>query len=250
MKAVIVDLDGTLLRTDKTISEYTLDVFRKCRDKGLAIMTATARPERSILTYQNQIRFDAVTTMNGARIILPDKVIEHGIAHISAKHILSKLVTISGALISIETSEGIYSNAAIPEWNSTCYDGFPDLPTQGTVFKILASSRNDRLYHQITDALTDDTYYTIANNKLVQIMSKRATKWNGIKAMLGAFNIPHTDAVYFGDDHDDIEPLRMCGTSVAVSNAIKGVIDEADHMTGSNDEDGVARFIEMALLSF
>lgn len=248
MKAVIVDLDRTLLRTDKTLSEYTLNMIRKCHDKGIAIMAATARPERSILTYQKQICFDAVTTMNGARTILPDKVIENGIAHISAKRILSKLITISDIMISVETSEGSYSNVAIPEWDSDYYAGFPDLPTQGTLFKILASGQSGMLYHQIENVLTDDVYYTVANDELVQIMSKKATKWNGIKAMLESFNIPQTDAVYFGDDNDDIEPIRMCGIGVAVSNAIKGVIDEADYITDSNDEDGVAHFIERNLL--
>lgn len=248
MKAVIVDLDRTLLRTDKTLSEYTLNMIRKCHDKGIAIMAATARPERSILTYQKQICFDAVTTMNGARTILTDKVIENGIAHISAKCILSKLITISGTRISVETSDGIYSNVVIPEWDSDHYAGFLDLPTQGTVFKILASGQSRMLYEQIENVLTDDVYYTVANDELVQIMSTKATKWNGIKAMLGSFNISQADAVYFGDDNDDIEPIRMCGIGVAVSNAIKGVIDEADYITGSNDEDGVAHFIERKLL--
>lgn len=248
MKAVIVDLDRTLLRTNKTISEYTLNIIQKCHDKGIAIMAATARPERSILTYQKQICFDAITTLNGARIILPDKVIENGIAHISAKRIISKLITISDTLISIETNEGIYSNATIPEWNSNYYAGFPDLPTQGALFKILASSQSNMLYHQIRNMLTDDVYYTVANTDLVQIMSRKATKWNGIKAMLESLNILPQDTIYFGDDNDDIEPIRMCGLGVAVSNAIKEVRNEADYITGSNDEDGVAHFIEINLL--
>lgn len=248
MKAVIVDLDRTLLHTDKTLSEYTLHTIQKCHDKGFAIMAATARPERSILTYQKQICFDAVTTMNGARILLPDKVIENGMAHTSVKRILSKLITIPDTIISIETSDGVYSNAEISEWNSNYYDGFPDLPTQGTLYKVLASSESNMLYDQIGGLLTDDVYYTVANDELVQIMSRKATKWNGIKAMLEALNIPQADTIYFGDDNDDIEPIRMCGVGVAVSNAIKGVIDEADYITGSNDEDGVAHFIERNFL--
>ena len=76
MKAIITDLDRTLLRTDKSVSEYTCAVLKKCRDRGILLMAATARPERAILTYQQQIGFDAVTTLNGARIILPGGVVE------------------------------------------------------------------------------------------------------------------------------------------------------------------------------
>lgn len=248
MRAIIVDLDKTLLRTDKTLSKYTLDIMRKCHDKSIAIMAATARPERSILTYHQQICFDAITTMNGARIVLPNAVLENGISHLSGKHILSELVIIPNTLVSVETSDGIYSNAEIPEWNSNYYNGFPNLPTQGTLYKILVSSESTALYGQVESILTDDVYYTIANGNLVQIMSKDATKWNGICAMLEALNIPKAETVYFGDDNDDIEPIRMCGTGVAVANAIEAVIDEADYITDSNDEDGVAHFVEANLL--
>lgn len=248
MRAIITDLDRTLLRTDKTISEYTLAVMRKCRDRGIAVMAATARPERSILQYHQQIGFDAVTTMNGARTILPDAVVENGIPHLSGKHILSRLVLMPDTLISVETSGGIYANAAIPEWNAVCYDGFPDLPVQGTLYKILVSSKDDMLYGQVGSILTDDVYYTIANGNLVQIMGKDATKWNGICTMLEALHIPKAETAYFGDDNDDMEPIQMCGVGVAVANAIAAVIREADYVARSNDEDGVARFIEECLL--
>ena len=136
----------------------------------------------------------------------------------------------------------------IPEWGSTHYDGFPDLPTQGALYKILASAESGTLYDQIERILTDDVYHTVANGALVQIMSRSATKWSAIRAMLGAFHIPASEAAYFGDDQDDIEPIRMCGVGVAVSNAIEAAIEAADHVTGSNDEDGVARFIETDIL--
>ena len=51
------------------------------------------------------------------------------------------------------------------------------------------------------------------------------------------------DAVFFGDDNDDIEPIRECGCGVAVSNALDSVKAAADFITESNDEDGVARFL-------
>ncbi len=149
MSAIIVDLDRTLLRTDKTLSGYTLDNMRKCHDRGIAVMVATARPEGSILQYHQQICFDAVTTMNGARIILPNTVLENGISHLSGKYILSKLMAIPDALISVETNDGIYSNAEIPEWNSNYYEDFPNLPThrrfvKGNFEKCLGQANVDR----------------------------------------------------------------------------------------------------------
>jgi len=44
MKAVVMDLDRTLLHTDKTVSEYTYSILKRCHDSGIFLMAATARP--------------------------------------------------------------------------------------------------------------------------------------------------------------------------------------------------------------
>ena len=100
----------------------------------------------------------------------------------------------------------------------------------------------------VKKGLTDDLYYTVAHRYLMQIMNKAATKWNGIKAMLEISNCAPEETANFGDDHDDMEPIKMCGLGVAVSNAIDEVKAVADYVAESNDTDGVARFIEKKLL--
>ena len=87
----------------------------------------------------------------------------------------------------------------------------------------------------------------MAYRKLLQFMSGEATKWNGILAMLDADGIAPEEAICFGDDHDDIEPLRRCGRGVAVANALDIVKEAADDLTLSNDEDGVAVYLEALL---
>lgn len=248
MRAVITDLDRTLLRTDKSLSEHTCAVLKKCHDRGMLLMAATARPERAILTYQDKIGFHSMTTLNGARIILPHGVIVNGIILSSAEVILKKVIMIPDLILSLETEQGIYSNVPIPEWNATVFNGFPALPTDGIIYKILLSSKGNNIQMDVKKALTEDTYMTVAEGKLIQIMSTASTKWNGIKTMLKAAGIDPSDAVYFGDDNDDVEPIKNCGVGVAVSNAIKEVLDIADFITESNDMDGVARYLERNLL--
>lgn len=248
MKAIITDLDRTLLRTDKSVSEYTCAILKKCHDRGILLMAATARPERAILNYQKLISFDAVTTLNGARIILADGVIENSIAPHSAEDILKKVTAMPNVTLSMETGDGIYANVSIPEWNAIVFEGFPALPTESIIYKILLSSEGNAIQPDVERALTSDTYMTVAEGKLIQIMSTAATKWNGIKAMLKAVGIDKSEVVYFGDDNDDIEPIKNCGVGVAVSNAIREVLDIADFVTESNDMDGVARYIEKNLL--
>ena len=79
-------------------------------------------------------------------------------------------------------------------------------------------------------------------------MNRSVTKWSGVKDMLELCGCSAEETAYFGDDHDDVEPIRMCGVGVAVSNAIDEVKAVADHIAESNDDDGVAKFIERYIL--
>ena len=166
----------------------------------------------------------------------------------NGEKILSAILQYPDVFLSIETSKGLYSNRDIPVWEPVIWDKFPTLPENIILYKILASSQQKPLYEGIETTLTDDVYHTIANNDLIQIMSNEATKWNGIKQMLSHFGVSPSAAVYFGDDNDDIEPIKNCGLGVAVSNAIPSVLDVADRVIDSNDMDGVAKFIEENLL--
>lgn len=248
MKAIITDLDRTLLHTDKTVSEYTYAILKECHKSGIVLMAATARPERSILTYHDRIGFDAMTTLNGARIILPNSIIENGIMPSSADNILKNVIMIPDLVLSAETGNGLFSNVPIPGLDTTVISEFLALPTESIIYKLLLSSKTNNIKQEIKKALTEDTYMTAAAGTLIQIMSISSTKWNGIKAMLKAVGIKQNDAIYFGDDYDDIEPIEKCGAGIAVSNAIGEVLDAADFITESNDMDGVAKYIEKNLL--
>ena len=238
--AVIVDLDRTLLRTDKSISDYTLDVLREWQQAGAYLFAATARPERAITDYRRMIDFQAVTTLNGARTITPDGVYENTIETGDALSILEQLSGIEGMVISVEAESGIYANKDIPIWSPRVIGDIGELPRKEKIYKILAS-HPDCPAEQILIDLPETVYSTVADKKLRQYMGSTATKWRGIQQLLDSVNLEAKQAVYFGDDNDDIEPIRKCGYGVAVSNALDCVKAVADEVAESNDEDGVAR---------
>ncbi len=248
VKAIITDLDRTLLHTDKSVSERTLDVLQRCHDKGILIMAASARPLREIKVYNDIIGFDAITAINGAKVSLPNGIFEFGISCEMGEKILANVLHYPDIFLSIETNKGLYSNRDIPEWKPVVYDKFPTLPNDIVLYKILASSERRNIYDEIETVLPSKVYHTIANGVLIQIMSREATKLNGIKRMLSYFDISLDRAVYFGDDNDDIEPIKCCGLGIAVSNAIPSVRNAADQIIDSNDKDGVAKFIETTIL--
>lgn len=162
--------------------------------------------------------------------------------------ILDKLTAIGDCPISLETSQGLYSNIDVPEWNAKVCDDLMKIPDLGAVCKILVSSERHNLKEVLEKCISKNVYYTIANNDLFQIMSSRATKWNGIETVLNAYGIDVRDIMYFGDDYDDIEPIMRSGFGVAVSNAIEEVKEIADCIIDSNENDGMAKYINEAVL--
>lgn len=248
MKAIVVDLDRTLLRSDKTISPYTLGVLKACKKENIQIMVATARPWRTAVQYCDMIAADAVVVSNGARVICGDHRMEYGICRHSAIALLKALAQEPELTVTLETGNTAYSNRPVAEYETILSDDLAGVAEREGALKILVTLNSEETLDTIKAKITDDLYYTVANGHLIQIMDNKATKWNGIKTMLDFCNCPSTETAYFGDDNDDIEPLIRCGLGVAVANAIDKVKAVADCVTESNDADGVAQFIEQSIL--
>lgn len=241
-RAIIVDLDRTLLHTDKSISDNTKQVIRDWQKAGAEVFIASARPERAITEYRDALGVTSVVTLNGARSVTPHGTAENGIPTGSASAILRELEAIPGTVISIEAESGLYSNIDIPIWQPIVTGDLIGVAKRDAVYKILAS-HPEMPPESLSVPMPDDVYSTIADKKLIQFMGRTATKWNGIRQLLERAGIPAEQAIYFGDDNDDIEPIEKCGLGVAVANALPQVKEKADAVTLSNDEDGVAVFL-------
>ena len=248
IRAIIVDLDRTLLRSDKTLSSYTLEVLKACKEKGIQIMVASARPWRTAKQYCELIDADAMVVSNGARIICGKGRTEYGIRKESAAHLLGYLKRYPDLSITLETGDIAYSNKPIADYETILSDDLDGVTKVEGALKILVHLDGKDTLAVVEKGLTDDLYYTVAHGYLMQIMNKAATKWNGIKAMLELSGCHPGEAAYFGDDQDDVEPIQGCGLGVAVSNAIDDVKAVADYVAESNEEDGVARFIAQKVL--
>jgi len=156
------------------------------------------------------------------------------------------LCSVSSPVISVECGGVLYANTVFDEWESVFWDKFPALP-EGPLHKILLTySENEEML--VKSYLPASMYHTVANGQLLQIMSKKAAKMNGISALLDNIGVCASETVYFGDDNDDVEAILNCGLGVAVANGIESVKASADVITESNDNDGVAIILEKLLL--
>ena len=250
VKIIVTDLDRSLLRDDKTISGYSMDVFEKCRQRNIKIAFATGRPNRSIVEYVKALKPDAVIYMNGAIIKTGDMILDrHTILHLTAKKILKQIEEkLPESTLSVEIDDTMYSNFDLgSEWDHTRID-FNDLPCRD-VDKIIIGTIPVTQMKELEIFIPDDLYLIFDTGKFGFILNKKASKWEGVKKVAAHFGIDTKDIVSFGDDLTDSEMLEKCGAGVAMGNAAEEVRNRAAFVCDTNENDGVAKWIEENVLA-
>lgn len=243
-KAIFVDLDRTLLRDDKSLSDYTISVLKKCKDLGIKIVVASARPLRNVVYYDSIIEFDALVVSNGARIINGSESFEYKIPYKSGSKVIDLVLNNSDMQLTVETGEEAYSNVHLSYFDTIISDDLYGVLKDEGSLKMIVGIKDENTYDMVNEVLDDDVYCTIANNYVVQIMSKDATKWNGVAKVIELFGFDSSECMYFGDDFDDIKPIEKCGCGVAMENAITECREVSNYICKTNEEDGVAHFID------
>jgi Cof subfamily protein (haloacid dehalogenase superfamily) len=263
IKMLVIDLDGTLLRSDKTISPYSEEALKKASAAGIKVVFATARPVRAVKHLLKNIPCDAVICHNGAVTFSEGKRTGsyYGVPIKNAIHILKSLKEkYPNKKLSVEINDKIYANFDVTLiWGSsekekemlrassvlTDFSGLPD--TDADKLLIEVDSANE--YKEILKLLPTDLYSQLSDGgKLCLVMNKNATKLNAVKQLIKMWDISISDTAAFGDDYNDIELLRNCGVGVAMKNAIPEVLQAADEVTESNDDEGVAKYIMKHIL--
>ena len=252
IKMIATDLDGTLLRYNKTISRYTASILRRCIDKGIKIVIATARPIRAVKMLEIPIIFEASIYHNGA--VIDDgheNILHFGIPSQSIQDIVAiAFQNDAKARVFIEINDNIYGNSDASDlWPGTEVNltDFSNLPL-GPADKIILIESDMHKIETIRKTLPKNLYLETSENTVGMIMNKDATKKNAIKQLCKMFSMSQDEVVAFGDDYNDIKMLEFCGIGVAVANAIDEVKAVANFICGTNEHDGVAKWIEENIL--
>ncbi len=248
-EAVVIDLDGTLLRSDGSISDYTLSVLERCREKGICIIVATARFWFKAEKYLEIIRPDYAVLADGTQIYLQGSLI-HGfpMERNQSRAFISDLsVESSGKPFVVSTGKHLLcSGSGINEVWRRSFDFSTGVSEP--VYKIAAVLDSPEKAEALA-VKHSCRMYSYRGENLYGFTSKAAGKYSSVCALSMLLNIRLRDMTAFGDDLNDSEILRCCGTGVAMANAIPSIKEVADMVTDSNDEDGVARYLERVCMS-
>lgn len=247
---IALDLDGTLLRSDGSISERTMHTLEKHRQAGVRVIIATARPPRMISRLLPESLSDLpYICYNGAEVYeAGQRIAAYHIAPEIAKQIVRDLNTLSpGSAVSAEIDDWFYCDRVLTTpWPHSVVDliQFIDKP----VSKVLFDSTGIKDLELLAVSFPKECVCKFTSGgTLAEIMSASSSKAVGLTALLDRWSMSLADVVAFGDDTPDIEMLRECGMGVAMANAVSEVKAVADRVTLSNDEDGVALVLEEML---
>jgi len=256
IKIIVTDLDNTLLRKDKTTSDYTKSIIKKCIERGLLVVFATARPERATRQWQIDKKSIYVIANNGATITQNKKEIMNIAIPEATKHNIIKRFATDPNIIGLtaEVGDFLYTREHTSwvmrgddgGWNPVQHDFVA--PVMEDVCKLSVECKTPEIISDILAEFFELRIFPNNGENWYQIMHKSASKINAISYLANMKGIELQDVIAFGDDYNDVDMLKGCGVGVAVENAVAEAKQVTDYVCESNDEDGVAKYLEKYLL--
>jgi len=247
-KMIVSDLDGTLLRSDKTVSEHTVRVLKEMEAEGNKVAFATARPPRDAFRLiPDELKNDLVICYNGAIIYSDKKVVYSQEMPLST---IMEIFEIAGQFgldqISMEVSDVLHSTFDVEK----VFGPIPYSPIELGSYDFASTHKvmiyaEEKIPAEFIESLPDSCTAVVTDSGILcQIVRKGVTKWNSIEHVLETLGLDHSSVIAFGDDYNDMEMIQNSGVGVAMGNAVADLKAVADHVTVSNDEDGVVAFLQ------
>ena len=255
-RLIASDLDGTLVRTDGTISDRTRQALASVEAAGASVVLVTGRPPRWMKAIAEATGHRGIAVCaNGAIVydLHTEQVIESfTMAASVARQVADALrAEIPGVAFAVEHHDRDFSHelAYQPRWDSADAKrvaSVDELLAQDVV-KLLArhpSLDPDEFLATAYGVVGEECTVTHSSTDgLLEISAAGISKASGLALVAQERGVPAEEVVAFGDMPNDLPMLSWAGRGVAVANAHPTVLEAADEVTGTNDEDGVAQVL-------
>ena len=249
-KLILLDLDGTLLHDDKTISDESVSVLKQCQASGMLLGFSTARGESNIQPFLARVEPDIVISSGGALAKYHGETVYACLLSESETCALieaGRRVTGGSCEITVDTLDGHYWNykehpkALDSTWGDVIHTDYADFWQKA--LKVCIELPSPEAAEEAAAAIEACDYAKFSDGDWYKFTRAGATKEHAIQALGAYLGLLPEEMIAFGDDYGDIEMLRYCGKGIAVANAIPEVRAIADEIAGSNNQDGVARYL-------
>ncbi|MCB5951165.1 Cof-type HAD-IIB family hydrolase [Enterococcus sp. BWT-B8] len=269
IKLIAIDLDGTLLDSQKQISKEDQRVLRQAKKEGIKVVICTGRPLAAIQGYLDELDLkepgDYSITFNGGLVQKNDtgEIIEKALMPVEHIHELFGLASSLDVPMDI-LSEGTVLQLPTSQNYLSIYGQLNNLLTfkraqlnhlsvDQIYNKAVVAIDADYLDEQIKKIPADfyERYEIIkTRSNLLEFMPKGITKAYGISLLAKDLGISQEEVMGIGDEENDLPMIQYAGIGVAMANAVPLVKAAADVVTKNNDQNGVAHAVtEYALKS-
>ncbi|WP_222105960.1 HAD family hydrolase [Catellatospora sichuanensis] len=258
IRVVAVDLDGTLLRSDGTLTARTVAALRRATRAGARVVICTARPPREIHDIAGAASITGVAVCsNGAAtydLATGEITIVGPLPLALAERVAAVLTSaLDGVGFAVETG---YRALTGPGFDHVSSRSVIRVPTASlaelwtgaeSCVKLLAWSPapvTEELMARL-QALVPDVMVTYSGGSgMLEISAATVSKADTLARLCAGWGVAADQVIAFGDMPNDVPVLRWAGTGVAVANAHPQALAGADRVTASNDDDGVAAVLE------
>ena len=259
-KVIATDLDGTLLRSDGTLSLRTVAALRAASAAGMHIAIATARPLRALRPLLQDEAFDGWGVCQNGAVVYELASYERVLAWEMERAVAARIVAdlrreVDGVVFAIEMDDLFHCE---PRFDARMQALEPPDVRLGDAIDLITGPLTKLLAHHpahtardlaaaAVRVIGDAAVVTHSGAPFIEISASGITKAFGVSALCERLGVEAAEVVAFGDMPNDVAMMRWAGRCVAVANAHADVIACADEVTGANDDDGVAAVIERLL---
>lgn len=267
-KLIAIDMDGTLLKDDKTISAKTKEALKMASSLGIKIVLTSGRPIQGIKKYLNELKLtgkdDYVIGLNGALIC---KCSDYSIISSNEtlngkdlKYIYNKVKEFKAYFHAFTTDEDLVNVESKFSKNEEKRINLKvrvvDFPTEikddDEILKVVLEEEKDVLDKITTKIPTElfEEYNVIRSvDFMLEFMKNGCNKATGIEKLAQYLGISKEEIIAIGDASNDKEMIEYAGLGVAMGNSKDDIKMLADFITKSNEEDGVAYVIDKFIIN-
>ncbi|CAE6899714.1 Cof-type HAD-IIB family hydrolase [Vibrio alginolyticus] len=266
-KLIALDMDGTLLNSDKVISEENKQAIAKARESGVTVVLASGRPLEGMQDKLDELNIksdkDFVLYYNGSMVknvgtneIIHQQIIDGK----SAKLVARKAKELGAYVHAFSQIHGLITTEHNPytdiEANINGLEitemNFDSLEDDHPIIKAMMVAEPSKLTEVIA-ALPSELHetFTVVQSAafFLEFLHPSSNKGVGVAAIAEYLGIQPQEVICMGDAENDHHMLEYAGLSVAMENAMDETKKIADYITESNDNHGVARAIEKFVLN-
>lgn len=260
LKALFFDLDGTLLNSQKKISQKTRESLEKCKEMGYKLFIATARPPLldRMLSWDKDILslFDGGSYHNGGCIKIGEYKDYLPVSDEIVQNVINQVLVYDNLNIALQLENEKHAfRLPLEDKDYECWgvtsDEVLSLNQVGNLktIKLLVfysnledsvTPINESLVSSLSGMCADNSqFYLTDKGKCVMIMGASVNKFVSIEKIRKQFGYEKDEIAVFGDDVNDMEMLSEYQFSIAMGNAEPHIKNAAKYVTLDNNSDGI-----------